>query len=265
MVALLSDFGTADGYVGVMKAIVLGIAPGVPLVDLGHDVPPQDILRGAWLLYTCWSYLPPGSVCLAVVDPGVGTDRRPIAFAAGERLFVGPDNGLFGYVVTASPPTAAVILDDTRYHIPSPSATFHGRDIFAPCAAHLAAGAPLEALGSPLDPATLVTLNIPRPKPHREGFQGHVVHVDRFGNLITDFGPEMAPVLLQQPGLRLQVAGVEITAQGATFADGPTDAPFALVDSSGHLAIAVRDGSAASHLGVGVGAAVLATGLQRLA
>lgn len=264
LVALLTDFGAADGYVGVMKAIILGIAPGVALVDLGHEVPPQDVRRGAWLLYTCWSYLPPGSVCVAVVDPGVGTARRPIAFAAGERLFVGPDNGLFGYVLAASPPTAAVVLDDVRYHIPSPSATFHGRDIFAPCAAHLAVGVPLEALGSPLDPTSLVTLPFPRPKPHREGFMGHVVHVDRFGNLITDFGPEMASDLLQQPGLRLQVAGVEITTRGTTFADGPPDAPFALQDSSGHLAIAVRDGSAATRLGVDVGAAVLATGLQRL-
>ncbi len=264
LVALLTDFGSADGYVSVMKAVILGIAPGVPFVDLSHEVPPQDIRCGAWLLHTTWRYLPPGSVCVAVVDPGVGTSRRPIAFISDERVFVGPDNGLFGYVLDASPPSAVIVLDDARYHLPSPSPTFHGRDIFAPCAAHMAAGGPLEALGSPLDPSTLVAMPLPRPRPHAEGFIGHVLHIDRFGNLITDFGPELAPILLQQPGLRLQIGEVEIEAQATTFADGPADEPFALLDSSGHLAIVVRDGSAAARLGVGVGIRVLATGRRRV-
>lgn len=260
VVALLTDFGTADGYVGVMKAVILGIARGVPLVDLSHDVPPQDIRSGAWILHTCWRYLPADAVCIAIVDPGVGTARRPVAFAAGGRYFVGPDNGIFGYVLSASPATAAVLLDNARYHLPAPSATFHGRDIFAPAAAHLAAGVPLETLGAYLDPTTLLATPLPQPEPGPDGLRGHVVHVDRFGNLITDFGPEVAADLLRDPRLRLQIGATEITARATTFAAGPADAPFALPDSSGHLAIAVRGGSAAAHLAVGVGASVLADG-----
>lgn len=262
LIALLTDFGVADGYVGVMKAVMLGIAPGVPLVDLSHDVPPQDIHVGAWLLHTSWRFLPPGSVCVAVVDPGVGTERRPVAFDAGGRLFVGPDNGLFSYVLDASPAIVATLLDDPHYQLPTPAATFHGRDIFAPAAAHLAMGVAVSALGSPLDPQTLITVPLSTPEPQSAGVVGHVLHIDRFGNLITDFGPTLAPLILAHPRLRLRVGPEEITTRAATFADGPVDAPFALIDSSGHLAIAVRDGSAAARLGVARGAEVLALGVQ---
>lgn len=262
LIALLTDFGMADGYVGVMKAVILGIAPRMPLVDLSHEVPPQDIRTGAWLLYTSWRYLPPGSVCLAVVDPGVGTARRPVAFMTDDRLFVGPDNGLFGYVLAACSASHATLLDDPRYQSPSPAATFHGRDIFAPAAAHLAAGISLEALGTPLDPQALLTLALPTPERHAAGTLGHVLHVDRFGNLITDFGPTLAATILDDPQMRLRVGVAEITARATTFAAGPAEAPFALIDSSGHLAIAVRDGSAAERLGVSRGAAVLALGIE---
>src|SRR5690349_16009936 len=142
-VVLLTDFGLADGYVGIMKGVLLGIAPRAPLVDLSHDVPPQDIATGAWILHTAWRYFPPGSIFLCVVDPGVGSARRPVALRANARLFVGPDNGLFTYVLASEPPDASVILDNPRYRLPAPSATFHGRDIFAPAAGHLAAGMPL--------------------------------------------------------------------------------------------------------------------------
>src|SRR5579871_1946739 len=145
IVALLTDFGLADGYVGVMKGVILGIAPGAQVVDLSHDVPPQDIASGAWLLSTAWRSFPAKTVFVAVVDPGVGTERRPVALIAGERYFVGPDNGLFSDVLDASPAERAVILDDAAYFAtPHPSATFHGRDIFAPCGAHLVAGVALE-------------------------------------------------------------------------------------------------------------------------
>lgn len=260
VIALLTDFGTADGYVGVMKAVILGIAPGAALVDLTHEIPPQNVRTGAWILHTSWRYLPAGAICLAVVDPGVGTTRRAIACAASGRYYVGPDNGLCGYVLKASPAVVAVALDDPRYQLPSASATFHGRDIFAPAAAHLAAGVPLAALGSAVAPESLVPLTLPRPEREPAGLCGHVLHADRFGNLITDFGPELATGLLRDPGLRLRVGNAEISATATTFGAGPPDEPFALLDSSGHLAIAIRDGSAAARLGVGVGASVLALG-----
>lgn len=261
MVGLLTDFGTGDPYVGVMKAVILGIAPRVPLVDLSHEVPPQDVRTGAWLLHTAWQFLPTGSICLCVVDPGVGSDRRGIAFAAAGRIFVGPDNGLFSYVLDASAATSAVVLDNPRYHRPHVSATFHGRDVFAPAAGHLAAGVALAALGTAIDPRALVTLDLPRPGPHPEGLLGHVVYVDHFGNLITDFGPEMAPAVLCSTPLRLRIGALEVTTQAETFAAGPEGVAFALLDSSGHLAIAVHNGSAAELLSAGLGAGVLAIGV----
>jgi S-adenosyl-L-methionine hydrolase (adenosine-forming) len=262
VVALLTDFGLSDGYVGVVKAVILGLAPGQPLLDLTHDVPPQDVRHGAWLLHTTWRYLPEGSVCLAVVDPGVGTPRRPVAFAAGGRIFVGPDNGLFSYVLHGAEVTAAVVLDLPQYHLTPVSATFHGRDIFAPVCGHLAAGAPLSSVGSPLDPATLITFDAPRPEQRADGLLGHVLHVDHFGNLITNFDGSLAVRMLDDPAVRVRVGVAEISARAATFAGGPPDAPFLIQESSGHLAIAVRDGSAAARLGAGVGSDVLVLGAR---
>lgn len=262
LVALLTDFGLSDGYVGVMKAVILGLAPGQPLVDLTHEVPPQDVRHGAWLLHTTWRYLPEGSVCLAVVDPGVGTPRRPVALAAGGRTFVGPDNGLFSYVLHATAVTAAVALDRPQYHLSPVSATFHGRDIFAPVVGHLAAGVPLAELGAPLDPATLVAFDAPRPEQRANGLLGHVLHVDHFGNLITNFDGALAARMLDDAAVRVRVGVAEISARAATFAGGPPDAPFLILDSSGHLAIVVRDASAAARLGAGVASDVLALGAR---
>ncbi|WIG60551.1 MAG: N-methylhydantoinase A [Ktedonobacterales bacterium] len=261
LVALLTDFGIADGYPGVLKGVILGIAPSARLVDLTHEIPPQDVLAGAWVLHTAWRSFPEDTIFLCVVDPGVGSARRPLALRAGGRWFIGPDNGLFSYVLAAASPGAAVALDDPRYHLPNPSATFHGRDIFAPCAAHLGAGVPLAALGSPLDLASLVVLALARPTWHAGTLSGQIAHVDRFGNLLTNFGPTLTDALLAEPALALTLGGEVIAARAATFAAGPDDAPFLLRDSSGHLSIAVRNGSAAARLGAARGDVVVVHGL----
>ncbi len=262
VIALLTDFGTADGYVGVMKGVISGIALAARLVDLTHDVPPQDVAGGAWILHTAWRYFPERTIFLCVVDPGVGGTRRPIALRAGGCLFVGPDNGLFSYVVETAPPDRAVVLDNPRFHLPLVSATFHGRDIFAPCAAHLALGVALDTLGTSVAPASLTTLRRPRPEWRADLLVGHVLHVDRFGNLITDLGPEHVAAVLAQPGADLEIGGRPITARARTFAEGPaTGEPFFLRDSSGHLAVAVREGSAAAVLGAARGAEVIVRGL----
>jgi hypothetical protein len=260
MVALLTDFGAADGYVGVMKAVILGIASGMPLVDLSHEIAPQDVRGGAWVLHTLWRYLPQGTVCLAVVDPGVGTERRPVAFQSEGRIYIGPDNGLFSYLLDAATVESAVVLENPLYQLPAPSATFHGRDIFAPAAGHLAAGVPLDELGPTLEPETLRRFHLPKPTEHAHGLVGEVVHVDRFGNLITSFGPAFVGAVLDDPRVTLRVGPAEIGARARTFATAPADVPFALVDSSGHLTIAVREGSAAARLGAGTGSEVLAVG-----
>jgi S-adenosylmethionine hydrolase len=262
LIALLTDFGTRDGYVGIMRGVMLGIAPQARLVDLTHDIPAQNVRAAAWVLHTAWRYFPEGTVFLCVVDPGVGTARRAIALHAAARVFVGPDNGLFSYVLAEAVPTAAATLENPLYQLPLPSATFHGRDIFSPAAAYLARGLPVEALGAPVAPETLVRLPLPQPVWHGELLVGHVVHVDHFGNLITDLGPALAGAVLSAPAIRLTLGDFSVTARAATFAAGPEGEPFLLRDSSGHLAIAVRNGSAADYVGAGEGAAVEVYGLR---
>lgn len=261
LIALLTDFGTADGYVGVMKGVILGIAPQVPLVDITHEIAPQDVREAAWVLHTTWRYFPERSILLCVVDPGVGSARRAVAFEAAKRIFVGPDNGLFSYVLAAAPAELAVSLDNPRFHLPQPSATFHGRDIFGPCAGHLAGGIPLEQLGSTVSPDSLVTLALPKPERRGDQLVAHVAHVDHYGNLITDLGPDLVSAVLAAPEASLRLGQRVVTARARTFAEGPEGEPFFLLDSSGHLAIALRNGSAATALGAVSGAEVMVTGI----
>jgi S-adenosyl-L-methionine hydrolase (adenosine-forming) len=261
-IALLTDFGQRDGYIGVMKGVILGIAPGTPLIDLTHEVAPQDIATGAWVLHTAWRYFPESTIFLCVVDPGVGSARRAIALRAADRLFVGPDNGLFSYILAEAEVERAVALDNSYFHLPLPSATFHGRDIFAPCAAHLARGVALEALGSPVAPDSLVTFTPPKPAWQDDTLAGHVLHIDHFGNLITDLGPEYAGAILTAPEATLNLGDHLIAERARAFAEGPADRPYFQRDSSGYLAIVLRNGSAAGYFGVAVGDQVLVRGLR---
>lgn len=268
MLGFLTDFGLSDGYVGVMKAVALTIAPGIALVDIAHDVAPQDIEMGAWILGVSWRYFPVGSALLCVVDPGVGGSRRAVALEAHGRYFVGPDNGLFTApledVAADDFPMRCVSLDNPRYHLPTPSATFHGRDIFAPCAAHLLAGVPLAALGSAVEGSTLLRLDIARQAEWRgETVVGRVAHVDHYGNLITTIGPDEARQALGDERVWLSLAGYEVRERATHFAAGPIDAPFILQDSSGALAVAIRGGSAAETLGARRGDIVTLHGLTR--
>lgn len=261
VLGLMTDFGLRDPYVGVMKAVALGITPGATIVDLSHDIPPQDIEAGVWTLGVAWRYFPAGSVLVAVVDPGVGGARRAIAFAAAERFFVGPDNGLFTSVLARAEVERCVALTNPAYHLPGGSATFHGRDVFAPCAAHLLAGVELGALGPEIDPASLARLAIPLVATwDGDTLVGRIAHVDRFGNLITDI-PLDTPFVA--PTLRIEVAGRVIEDFVTHFAAAVARKPFAIRDSSGMLAIAVRDGSAAETLGARRGDTVRARGVPR--
>lgn len=271
----LTDFGLTDTYVGVVKAVILGIAPDAQIVDLTHDVPAQDVRGGAFALLTAAPYLPAEAVVLAVVDPGVGTVRRPIAVQAGGRTFVGPDNGLLSWAVGQgsihrapteassegarfiAPETTVVVLDRPRFWLPNVSATFHGRDLFGPVAAHLARGVPLTELGSPGD--AIQTIPFPSVRHDLDG-QGHmvaihgeVVHVDRYGNLITSLGTADLP-----PHPMIGIAGQQIEGLSPHYQPG-SDTVIALIGSSGLLEIAVPNGSAAQVLEVGVGETVTVT------
>lgn len=252
VITLTTDFGHTDAYVGIMKGVILGICPNATLVDLCHEVRPQAILQAAYLLSTAHAFFPPHTVHLAVVDPGVGSQRRPIALQTGSAFFVAPDNGLLSPILSTQPIQRAVELSDPAFHLPHMSATFHGRDLFAPVAAHLACGVAIERMGQEVTPADLVRLPIPEPRPVTDTlWQGEVIHIDGFGNLITSF---QAPL----PGevASVQVGSLRVHHLGATFSDVAVGEPVAYLGSSGHLEIALREDSAAAHFGVDLGAVV---------
>jgi S-adenosylmethionine hydrolase len=248
---LLTDFGLADHYVGVMKGVILSVDPGITLVDLGHEVPPGEVEGGAFALLASYPYFPRGTVHVAVVDPGVGTARRPIVAVAGGQLFVAPDNGLLGYVLEREPGARVFHVTNERLFRQPVSTTFHGRDVFAPVGAALATGVPPESLGPEIaDPVRLAPL---RPTPEADGtLRGRVLQVDRFGNCVTSF---TAHDLGERAdgGFCLHAGTAQIRELRRHFAGGRPGAPFAIWGSSGFLEIAVNGGSAAAVLGLGTG------------
>lgn len=246
LVGLLSDFGTRDYYVGSIKGAVLAVNPGVMLVDITHEVEPQDVDRGSFILACAYRQFPAGTVFLAVVDPGVGAERRPIAAAIAGYLFVCPDNGLLTDVLLSHPLEKAVHLDRPQYWRPQVSPTFHGRDIFAPVAGHLSLGVPLDELGSPL--LEVERLEIAPPSYAPDAARGTVRHVDRFGNLITTIRGDDLLRWAQAPGERLLVSVRDITVEGVrtTYQDVVVGELVALVGSTGFLEISVNRASAAA-------------------
>jgi S-adenosylmethionine hydrolase len=253
LITLTTDFGTEDGNVGVMKGVVLGINPDAMVVDLSHDIPPQDIAAAAYVLRRAYRYFPPGTVHLVVVDPGVGTDRRPIAMQSSEALFVAPDNGVLSYVLdhlrSAGDAPHVVHLTDSAYWLPQVSNVFHGRDIFAPVAAHLSRGVPIDALGPRIDDP----LTIPPPLlVHQPGkIAGQVMHVDHFGNLLTNI-PD-ADLASLGDEIVTHIGQTRISGHRPTFAPGRVGDLIAYIDSSDHLAIAAVNASAQQLLHCQVG------------
>jgi len=254
---LTTDFGLADGYAAVLHGVIWSIFPQARIVDLSHEVRPQQVLQGAYLLASAWRYFPQGTVHLAVVDPGVGTARAAVAVETPHALFVAPDNGLLSGVweeLDAAERAASrvVELSEPRYWLPHPSSTFHGRDIFAPVAAHLAAGLPVEALGRPRE--GLFILPEIRPQILEDGtLLGRVVHIDRFGNVVSNIGAEMLIQFFPGGRVRCQLAGRELSGPVRTYAEGPFDEPFFLIGSHNRVEIAIRDGNAARVLNVSIG------------
>jgi len=252
IVTLLTDFGTRDPYVAAMKGVVLSIVPDARLVDITHDIAPQDVPGAAYVLGAAWSYFPQGSIHLVVVDPGVGSARRAVAVRAGGHLFVAPDNGVLTHVLREEAPEQAVELRERRYWRAEVSHTFHGRDIFAPVAAHLARGVSLEHLGPSVD--NLVRLPWDPPRRLEDGtIVGHVIHVDRFGNLVSDIPPGM---VVHPSWVEVRVGKVRVRGLSNTYADVDIGQVLALVGSHERLEVAVRQGSAARRSGAGVGATV---------
>lgn len=252
IIALLTDFGPKDANVGVMKGVILSIAPQARLVDLSHEVGPQDVREAAWLLGRSAPFFPPGTVFLAVVDPGVGTARRGMAAGLGLHFFVGPDNGVATKLIdraeSAGTPGTFFSLDRPAYWRPEVSPVFHGRDVFAPVAAHLASGIALAQIGAPFD--TPVRLESLAPIRVADGLRGIVEYIDRFGNVRTNITREL---LGDRDDVTVRIAGREVTSLTRTFGDRPAGELIALIGSSGDLILSVVNGSAAERLGCRVG------------
>ena len=245
IVTLTTDFGEGDYYVGAMKGVILGIAPETQFVDISHQIPPQDVLAAAFVLRHAAREFPPGTVHLAVVDPGVGSRRRPLALQSSGHLWVGPDNGLFSLVLDRA---------DSRVHEiarpdlgrPNPSSTFHGRDLFAPLAAHLCRGLDLADVGPPV--ADPVRLAESAPCKSADRIAGHIIYIDGFGNLVSNI--ETADIAPWGSALHIRLGDYVLTELCRTYEDVESGAPLALIGSAGLLEIAVNCGNAACQLGV---------------
>ena len=248
IISLLTDFGTRDEYVGVMKGVIWGINPQVHIADISHEVGAQDIFQGALLLGNAYRYFPTETVHVAVVDPGVGTHRRAIAAKISGQFFVGPDNGIFSIPIENARANQEIIqivsIENPTYRLPNASSSFHGRDIFAPAAAHLALGVSLDLLGSLVEEPVLLSL----PKPYQAGniCFGEIIQIDRFGNLITNLERGF---FKQQKIKEVQFRNTHTTIITDTFGKAEEGDLVAMFDSSGRLSLCIVNGSAASLMG----------------
>ncbi|MEH2296001.1 SAM hydrolase/SAM-dependent halogenase family protein [Nostoc sp.] len=240
LVTLLSDFSDRNVYVGIMKGVIAEINPRLTVVDLTHQIPPQDIAAARFCLMNAYPYFPVGTVHLAIVDPGVGSKRRAIAVEFAQGFLVGPDNGIFSGVLSQSPAIAAVELTNLNYwRTPQPSKTFHGRDIFAPVGASLASGVLLKQLGQEIDPASLVKLDVGECKQTTTGVVGCIQYIDHFGNLVSNIpGSYVQGKTWYVQAALLNIPGCE------TYSDVKVGEAIALVGSHGWVEIAINSGNA---------------------
>ena len=252
VITLLTDFGIADGYAGTMHGVILRINPKATVVDVCHDIAPQDVHAAAFVLSTVYPYFPADTIHVVVVDPGVGSERRALGVHTPRGTFVAPDNGVLSYVFARESVSEIVHLTEARYWLAPLSATFHGRDLFAPVAAHLSLGVALSDLGTTVeDPARFA---VPEAQMRDDGsIVGQVLHVDRFGNLITNIPRELLPA----GQVRVQVADRHAIGLVKAYAQAADGELLALIDATDCLEISVRNGSAAALLEIGRGADVL--------
>jgi S-adenosylmethionine hydrolase len=254
VVTLTTDFGLDDGFVGIMKGVLATRAPGAVVIDVTHGIAPQDVLAGALVLARAAPYFPPGTIHVAVVDPRVGTARRPLCVVAAGALFVGPDNGLLSLATSVDAGARAIHVTDERLFLSPRSATFHGRDVFAPVAAALASGTDPGTLGPVVHDAVRLALPDVVVEPGR--IRGQVLYIDRFGNLVTNV-PETALAAFPRERVSTTIAGRCIDGLSVTYGAVDPGALVVVVGSWGLVEIAARDGSARAALGAAVGDAVV--------
>jgi S-adenosylmethionine hydrolase len=252
---LTTDFGSGGPYVAAMKGVILSINPAVTLVDVTHDVRPQDVRQGALVLGDVADRFPPETIHVAVVDPGVGTDRAIVYARIGRQNYVAPDNGLLSRVARRAPPAKLVRITEPRYWLQPVSATFHGRDIMAPVAAHLSLGVDPDKLGPPLE--KLVMLDWPQPVVSSGKIEGEILDIDSFGNLVTNIEAEMLAAIPEKQQALVDLGEQKTEGIRFTYGDAPPGSLIALVGSSGRLELAVVGGSAAERLGAQVAMPVI--------
>jgi S-adenosylmethionine hydrolase len=252
IITLTTDFGLADPFVGIMKGVILGIAPGAQIIDVSHDIRSYDILEAAFIIDSSYRYFPAGTIHVIVVDPGVGSARRPMAAAAKEHIFVAPDNGVLSCILDGdamTPAPSAYWIKNQSLFLNAVSKTFHGRDIFAPVAAHLALGASIDSVGPRI--VDFVKRALPKPRPQGNKLVGTALRIDKFGNIITNLkrshlGKDFV----------IRVAGLSITRFCATFSEAEPGEFFALEGSTGYIELALNQASAANRLNVSLGAEI---------
>lgn len=245
ILTLTTDFGLSDHYVGAMKGVILGICPEAQIVDISHDVTPYAIAEGAFTIAQAYRYFPPGTVHVVVVDPGVGSARRPILMAAAEQLFVAPDNGVLS-MIDADRPAVRLLSNDAYFRHPV-SRTFHGRDIFSPVAAHIANGVAPEEMGPLLDDYVREDYQKPIPS-GPQSWRGRVLKIDRFGNLVTNFSLHQFGEIASG-NFRLMIGTTEIRLASSTYDGSLPGELFVIAGSSGYLEVSLNQGSAAERIG----------------
>jgi S-adenosyl-L-methionine hydrolase (adenosine-forming) len=252
VITLLTDFGTADYFVGAVKGAILSVNPRAVIVDLTHEIPPQDIAAGAFALLAAYKTFPAGTIHVGVVDPGVGSTRRAIVVSANKQFFVGPDNGLFTYIYDREPSHKVFHVTVEKYLRPDPSSTFHGRDIFAPVAAALSKGVKPRQFGPRISDAVRLPLTL-EPEVLKNGdIRARVIHIDRFGNCVTNITRDLV-----SPNATLLVNRKTIREFRNFYGEASSDSPFAIWGSAGFLEISVNGASAAKTLSVNTGATIL--------
>lgn len=254
ILTLTTDFGLSDHFVGTMKGVILGICPQAQIVDISHGVTPYEIGEGAYLIAQAYRYFPKNAVHLVVVDPGVGTARRPVLMEAAGQYFVAPDNGVLSMVLSREPEAKFRLISNAKYFLPQVSTTFHGRDIFAPVAAHLAAGIPAARMGKRIEDYLKPGFE----KPHRAGkrtWMGRILRIDRFGNVITNFHfDDFGDLALRN--FSFGFGPVAVTTMARNYAERAPGELFAILGSSGYYEVSASQGSAAQAIRCESGAAV---------
>ena len=258
IITLTTDFGLSDHFVGTMKGVILNINPAARLIDISHQINSHDVFDGAFTLFQAYRYFPPDTIHMAVVDPGVGTARRPLIARSGRYTFVAADNGVLSLVYEEEESIEVREITASHYFLSPLSHTFHGRDVFSPVAAWLSKGVEVAKFGDPV--TDFVRFVSPKPKPaDDQRFHGVVLKVDKFGNLITNFSARQFPALLQEnlPTFRLNIGSHEIAKLSVSFADGSPGELLAIIGSSGFVEICANRGSAAKLLQANRGAEVI--------